>query len=120
MRLPDAALLLAALVLVAATVREIVAADAARRADRADAAVFLRYVSRSGAAFGGVYVKRVLDMPGRRVYRVCADHLAGPRRKADYRVCALLDRTARSARIVAVRRFSPTAPLPPFTGDLPS
>jgi hypothetical protein len=120
MRLPDAALVLAGAVLVATTARGIEAASAGHRVHEADATVFLRYLERSGGRYAHVYVHRVLDTPGRRLYRVCANHVAAGGRRANYRVCGLVDRTNGGARVVAVRRFSLKDALPPVLGGVPS
>jgi len=119
-RLPDAALALAGVVLLAATVRGIEAETAGHRVHEADAVAFLRYLGHSGGRYAHVYVHRVLDMPGRRVYRVCANHVAPGARRADYRVCGLVDRTTGAARVVAVRRFSLKDALPPLLGGVAS
>jgi hypothetical protein len=120
MRLPDAAVVLAGIVLVAATVREIEAVNTGRLVHQADAGVFLRYLQPGGGRYAHVYVHRVLDTPGRRIYRVCANHIGPGGRRADYRVCGLVDRTRSSARVIAVRRFSIKDALPPVMRGVPS
>lgn len=101
-RVGDVALVAAGIVLIAASVREIAAVDAGYRVAGSDRAFFVRHVERGPGHFGPVHHVVEQSKPRLRVDRLCASHVPVGARRADFRLCAIIEHRATSIRVTRV------------------
>lgn len=106
-RLPDVALVVAAMLLAAGSARQISIAIAGHHAADRDRQVFAREIERGHGGFGLIYVKVESERHGVRIARACATHTSPVTGRPDYRVCAVIRSGHGPARVIRVDRFSP-------------